>query len=363
MTATYKYEPESTIHPGYILEEHLEARQMSQAEFAQRCDRSPKLISDIIAGQAAIDQNTALRFQETLGMDARIWLGIEDDYRRYLEREAETRRMEEAVEWARRFPINELVKRGYIERPASNKDRAPTLLSFFGVASVEAWRGQYVNPSVAYRHSPSFDSDDHALATWLRLGEIMAERAERAECPPYDRENFVVALTRIRQLTAKSLTERMREARIQCFQSGVVLVVIKPLPKTSLSGVSRLLPSGRALIQLSARHMSDDQLWFSLFHEAAHILLHDQAGIFVHASKGDTKITKFDDEADEWASNFLIPQDAWRDFSASLNFGPNYIKRFAEAQGIAPGIVVGRLQHEGKLAWGSRLNRLKARIR
>ena len=50
-TASYKYEPDYAVPPGWILEERLDTRQMSQAEFARRCGRSPKLISDIIAGK------------------------------------------------------------------------------------------------------------------------------------------------------------------------------------------------------------------------------------------------------------------------------------------------------------------------
>ena len=86
-TARYKYEPDYAIPPGWILEERLDARQMSQAEFARRCGRSPKLISDIIAGKAAIHPKTALQFQKVLGLNARIWLGIDSDYRLHRERD------------------------------------------------------------------------------------------------------------------------------------------------------------------------------------------------------------------------------------------------------------------------------------
>ena len=84
-----KYNPDYAVPPGWVLEEHIEAENMSQAEFARRCDRSPKLISDIISGKAAIHPKTALQFQKVLGLDARIWLGIDADYRLHLERELE----------------------------------------------------------------------------------------------------------------------------------------------------------------------------------------------------------------------------------------------------------------------------------
>ena len=88
-TAIYKYEPDYAASPGEVLEEHLETRGMTQAEFARLCGRSPKLISDIIAGKAPVEPRTALRFERALGMDASVWMGIESNYRRYLARQAQ----------------------------------------------------------------------------------------------------------------------------------------------------------------------------------------------------------------------------------------------------------------------------------
>ncbi len=88
-TAIYKYEPDYAVSPGEVLDEHLEARGMSQAELARRCGRSPKLISEIIAGKAPVKPKTALQFERALGMDASVWLGIESNYRLHLARQAQ----------------------------------------------------------------------------------------------------------------------------------------------------------------------------------------------------------------------------------------------------------------------------------
>ena len=76
-----RYNPDYAVPPGWILEEHLDARNLSQNEFGRRCGLSPKLISEIISGKAPVGPDTALQFQKVLGMDAGIWLGIESDYR------------------------------------------------------------------------------------------------------------------------------------------------------------------------------------------------------------------------------------------------------------------------------------------
>ena len=354
---TYSYEPDYAVSPGQVLEEHLDAREMSHAEFARRCGRSAKLISDIISGKAPVEPRTALQFEKVLGMDASVWLGIESDYQLHQARETEKQKALEALEWAAEFPINELVKRKAIDKPSSAAEKVSALLTFFGVASVDAWEQNHARAQVSYRHSPSFKSNQYALATWLRLGEL---KAERIECASYKEQVFKRALSSIRELTAAQSIEVLSDAEKLCAESGVALTIVKPLAKTALSGAARWLTPQKALIQLSARHMRDDHLWYSFFHEAAHIVLHGKRDVFVHEGNGNT--TDEDAEADEWAANFLIPNPVWCAFVASSTFSASSIRRFAKEQGLAPGIVVGRLQHEKKISWRS-LNGLKVGLK
>ena len=78
---TNRYAPDYAVSPGAVLEERLAVHDISHAEFARRCGRSVKLIGEIIAGQAPVEPETALRFEQVLGVAADIWLGIEKDYR------------------------------------------------------------------------------------------------------------------------------------------------------------------------------------------------------------------------------------------------------------------------------------------
>ena len=71
---TYRYEPDYAVAPGAVLAEMLDALEMSHAEFARRCGRSAKLISEIIAGKAPVEPETALQFERVLGVEAAVWL-------------------------------------------------------------------------------------------------------------------------------------------------------------------------------------------------------------------------------------------------------------------------------------------------
>ena len=351
------YRPDYAAPPGWALRERLDAHGISQAELARRCGRSPKLISEIISGKAGVDTKTALQLEKALGVDARIWLGMDADYRLRKEREAEARRAADAAEWANRFPIGELAKRGFIAKPTSGADKTAALLSFFGVASPDAWRSQHDAANIAYRHSPSFESDEFALAAWLRIGQI---EADKVECAEYSASRFKNALREIRGLTASPMPEAIDAAQRLCRESGVALIAVKAMPNTALSGASRWLSPRKAVIQLDDRHKRDDHLWFSLFHEAAHILLHSKRELFVNEDKidGDPR----ESEANEWAANFLVENRIWQDFVDLGLFDEDAVVDFAREQGIAPGVVVGRLQHESFIPWKTSLNRLKVPV-
>ena len=125
-----------------------------------------------------------------------------------------------------------------------------------------------------------------------------------------------------------------------------------------MSGFTRWLTPEKALIQLSLRHKTDDNLWFTFFHEAAHILLHGKRDVFVEYRGLDNPKEQ---EANQWAGEFLIPPTAWNEFLTHLPARPTItaIQNFAKKQGIAPGIVLGRLQHREKRVSPGLYNHLK----
>ena len=356
-TTTNQYAPDYAVPPGWVLDERLEAHGISHAEFARRCGRSPKLISEIIAGKAPLEPGTALQFEKVLGVDASIWLGIESDYQLYRAREAEAADAVASAEWLQSFPVRELVKRRCFQKPGSDADAVSRLLAFFGVGSVDAWTAKYTLANVPYRHSPSFKSDEVALATWLRLGEI---EAERQECAEYDASRFRRAMREVRGLTREPIDEALKRAGQITSKAGVALAVIRPLQKTALSGAAWWLSPRKAVIQLSARHKSDDHLWFSFFHEAAHVFLHSKKSVFVDGGNHDQ--AGLEAEADDWAANALVARADWEQFVASSPRSKSVVCAFADEQEIAPGIIVGMLQHAGFVRW-THLNGLKVRYR
>jgi HTH-type transcriptional regulator/antitoxin HigA len=233
------------------------------------------------------------------------------------------------------------------------------LLRFFGVASPAQWQKMWLGAQVAFRKAPAFESDPYAVSAWLRKGEI---DAQRIDCAPYDEAKFRKALGKIRRLTMEAPDAFQAEAMNLAAQAGIALVFVPEIPRTRLSGATRWLSSDKGLIQLSLRYKSDDQLWFTFFHEAGHIVLHKKRDVFIEDSS--CMDSKTEAEANAFASDSLIPPDEFRRFVSEVGasiISRSAIQLFARRIGIAPGIVVGRLQHE-KLLRHSFCNGLKRRL-
>lgn len=356
-TQTSAFRPSYAVPPGEILEETLEARGIKKTDFAARCGRPAKTISEIIAGKAAITPETAIQFERVLGVPASLWTNLETQYRLKLAEIEQQGELEKHAEWARKFPVSALARFGLVSTTRDDASLVKELLDFLAVGSVEAWNRQFNQLAVAYRRSKSFKSAPESLAAWLRWGEQVAERAEAVS---FDEGRFRIALQNIRSLTGKPLDVWKPELPRLCKEAGVIVVFVPELPKTHLCGAARWLTKDKALVQLSLRHKTDDHLWFTFFHEAAHILLHGKRDVFIDETNGDDEDQK-EHEANRFASNFLIPATRWQSFWARGDFSKAAVSLFARSLGIAPGIIVGRLQHEGRIPY-SHLNGLKQRF-
>lgn len=354
------WQPDWAVPPGDVLLEVLEERGMTQSELARRTDRPVKTINEIVKGKAAITVETAIQFERALGVSARFWNNLETNYREAIARQESRRELEKEGAWADRFPLKELARYGLIRRQASKAETVSEILAFFRVSSRSAWEKQWQGPRAAFRASPASHSSPEAVAAWLRWGEI---QASSVACAPFNSGGFRDLMGAGRRLTElEPISAALEELAHSCAQYGVALVVTPELPGAPLSGATRWIASNKVLIQLSLRYKSDDQLWFSLFHEAGHVLLPQRRQDFVDALEGGSGDRGAEDAADEFARDELIPPDEYRALIRAESFTENAIRAFGRRVGVAPGIVVARLQHDGFLGRAS-LNGLKRRIR
>lgn len=356
---TNQYEPEIVSLPGETLVEVLADRGMTQADLARRAGRPAKTINEIVQGKAAIEPATALQLERVLGVPAGFWNNLETNYRAALARESERDSLASEVAWLKRVPVRELIKRGWIGRCKEDVQQLLEVLSFFGVASPRQWKSVFLEAQASYRRPGKFKSDAGALAAWMRRGEILAQAID---CEPYDEVRFREVLASARKLTLEKPALFVPELQQLCAAAGVAVVFVPELAAARISGACRWTSPERALIQLSLRYKRDDQLWFSFFHEAGHVVLHGVRDVFLEDDERPVHpIVDLEQEADRFAADLLIPPDAYSDFKATFTRRTGEVQKFARKLGIAPGIVVGRLQHDLVIPHAS-LNGLKVRL-
>jgi HTH-type transcriptional regulator / antitoxin HigA len=352
------WQPDWAVAPGEILLEALQDREMTQSELAQRLGRPLKTVNEIIKGKAAITPETAIQLERALGISARFWTNLETLYRDTLARQEAQAELEAQAGWVDSFPIADLVRHHLIERGRTKAATLANLLSWLGISSPAAF--ERVTAAAAYRASPAFAASPQAMTAWLRWGELGAAPVEAS---PFDARRFRQVLAEIRPMTRKAPFDAIfRRVQAMCAEAGVVVVLTPELSGTHVSGAARWIGS-RAVIQLSLRHKSDDQFWFTFFHEAGHILNGRRGRDYIDGVDVTDPGTESDEQvADEFARNTLLPPGDYGRFVDRHDFTGPSVRAFAEAQTVSPGIVVGRLERDKHVRPGQ-LRFLKRAVR
>jgi len=251
-----------------------------------------------------------------------------------------------------------MIKKGWIAKRKSKVDKVKEALTYFGVSSTTQWKHLLEERSAQFRQSSAFKIDAGAVAAWLRQGEVLASRIQTR---PFDRRMFLSVLREVRSLTTEPPEVFESRLPVMCAEAGVAVVFVPSPRGCRASGATQWLSPNKALIQLSLRYRTDDHLWFTFFHEAGHILKHPKKAVFLESDQVSSGVQE--EEANRFAIDMLIPPSSYEEFVARSDFSKTAIMAFAAELAIAPGVIVGRLQHEGRLPWNSSCSTLKKRFR
>jgi len=331
------------IPPGEYLLEATTELGLNQADLARRMGRPVQVISEIVKGIKAITPDTALQLEEVLGVPAHIWTGLESDYQLIRARQQAEQQIESEAANVGCFPYAEMAKLGWVRKTRKAVEKVRELRRFFGVASL-------TNLPDVRSYAPAFRKSRHknlsheALAAWLRSGTL---EAEQIITRPFDKKALKALLPDLRKLTTTNPQNFQPGLCKLLADVGIALVVLPHLPKTYTNGATFWVHPGKAVLMMTIRGSWADIFWFSLFHEIAHILLHDKRRIFLEDGNDDAETREQEQEANHFAGNTLIPKNIYSAFIKNAEFTAESISSFAKSIDIAPGVVTGRLQHDG----------------
>lgn len=348
------YNPQSVSIPGETIQDLIDELGMKQPELAERMGIHVKTLNEIIKGKNPITPETALHLERILKVPANFWLSREQQFREFLARQEEYKKLITEVDWLKELPVNQMVKYGWVKEYKNKVEQLIEMFSFFGVASRNEWNVLWMQPQAAYRISLNTANEPGAIAAWLRYGEIKSKDFERK----YDEQLFKSNLKKIKKLAFENPDNCVSKLKELCNEAGVIVVFTPPVNKAKISGAVRWV-GNNPIIQLSNRWKMHDRFWFTFFHESAHVLLHGKKDYFIEGNSDIDHIVKKENEADEYAADFMIPKNDYKTFtSTSVGYTQFSVSSFAKKIKVHTGIVVGRLQHDKKIA-PSHLNNLK----
>lgn len=176
---------------------------------------------------------------------------------------------------------------------------------------------------------------DFALIAWVQKAKLEARKIQTNLINIKELEERI---PEIRAMTQKEPDIFCKELRALLANCGIAVVFLPHIGGSFLHGAT-FVDNNKIVVGMTVRGRDADRFWFSLFHEIGHILLG-------HFGRGVGTIEEKENMADIFARDSLIPQEEFQTFTKRRDFSRGAIIYFAKGIGVAPGIVVGRLQKE-----------------
>ena len=323
--------------PGEFLKDELEARSWSQTEFAEIIGRPVRLINEIIAGKRAITPETAIQLSASLGTSAELWMNLETQFQ-LSKASAPATLIEQKAKLYEKFPVREIIRRGWVTGSADVEILEQQFLRFYGISSIDdSPRLAHAAKKTNYGEVPILQS------SWLfRVRHV----ANSFVLPKYRPDALTKMLPSIQALQTDP--EEVRHITKLLNDVGVRFVLVEALPGSKIDGACMWLSDTQPVIAMSSRLDRIDNFWFVLRHEIEHVLRgHGKDEPMLDEDIGESE-SEHDEEklANAAASQFGVSDEELNGYMTRVNpyfFARERVVGFAARLKVHPGIVIGRL--------------------
>jgi HTH-type transcriptional regulator/antitoxin HigA len=243
------------------------------------------------------------------------------------------------------FPISDMNSKGWFDskldlRRASVSEKKRALAVFFTNSGV-------IQPSKALHKKtagPGSRVRQAALLSWQARILLKARRktglARRYTPLSPDMITSLVSMSRLPDGPVLAVD--------MLLSHGIIVVFEKHLEKTRLDGAAMSLDGRYAVIGMTLRHDRIDNFWYVLLHELGHVTRHWGPLLtdgFLD-EEGDDLSETLESEADEFATNAIVPNEAWAASFVRFTKSPEAIIEFAKKRNIHEALVAGRIRKE-----------------
>ena len=257
------------FHPSYYVKEIFEETGLSQKDFAERLDTTPKNFSVFLKGRQRLSIDLANKLSRMLGTSVEYWLNLQRSYDETCAEFSSERELQEEKE------ILKLIDYKYFHEnfglpsfPRKTDERVKALREFLSVASLTV----LMRPNLAVKfRSFSNELSKSNIVNANAMVQTAINFAIRTEAPKYNQAKFEKAVKFALTLTKKhdNLFPKIKDS---FHEAGVVLIVLPNLKNSGINGATKRL-GGKILLMINGRF--SDTFEAALFHETDHILKKD----------------------------------------------------------------------------------------
>ncbi len=290
-------------------------------------------VSDVLNGNTSLSLKMIRSLHKGLGIPAEILLQEKDA------------NLPDEIQWEK-YPFKEMFKRGYFSEVfegdfKEGKEKGEELVHAFISTSALPQDQVIMLRRKRSNLRGSSKNDVYALSAWQMRIWSLANKVKLAKTVEFKEldDSWFDYLLGLSRLPNSPLL-----ARDYLADSGIIMIVLKHLPKTYLDGAALKRKDGKPVVALTLRYDRLDYFWFTLVHELMHIKEHIQAENDPGWYLDDLEIegNEQEKEADRLTMNALIPQK----YSTDLD----HLQSTADVRQVAkqinrnPAIVAGRLR-------------------
>ncbi len=343
MSNYIEYNDKIAFHPGYYIKEIIDESGLSQKDFAKRLDTTPKNLSILIRGEQSLSLDIAMKLSRMLGTSVEYWLNLQKSYDALIVEFESEKELEQERRIFKYFQYAYFRDQfGLPDLPRKTNEQIKCLREFLNVASLCV----FTKPDMAVSfRSASENMKEENKARANVMVQIAINKALKIEAPKFNKKKFELAVDYALTLTTKH--QDFYPLINQAFaDAGVILIILPNLPGSGINGATKKIGQN-VMLMVNDRRLYSDTFWFTLFHEIGHIINGDYGITFDGEHEGQ------EDAADKYAEDKLIPPEEYVGFLENNQFGENEIRVFAEKIHRDPGIVLGRLQNDRKVAFSN----------
>lgn len=346
MNNVNEYKDIVAFHPGYYIVDIIEEMEISQAEFATRMGTTAKTLSQLINGQANISNDLAKKLSAMMGTSVEVWQNLQNTYDQKLIEIQQAKDIDAQAALAKNIDYKYFVDVVGLPPARSINDKVANLCKYFKVSDLRIM----LKPDflVNFRSSTEINHEKNIINSraWIQTAINISKNIYTK---PYGAEKLKGYLPELRGMTVKKPEEflpRMREIFADC---GVAFVLLPHLKNSGVNGAVKWITEERVVLAMNNRGLDADKFWFSLFHEIKHVFQQKIKTVFISSTIDEMMDINniLEIEADKFATSYLIPATAYKSFAPSKYTSDDEIIKFAKTIGIHPGIVAGRMQHDG----------------